>query len=298
MRAKGLSLMDHNKRNALLTAIDVGNMTRAAELLGYTQSGLSYIIKSLEAEFGFPLLVRSRAGVRPTADCTRILPILRDLHHKSQRLEQEVADIRGLAVGTVSVGVFPCISRFWMPAILRNFTARYPGITLSIQESGQEGLDQWLRDGSVELLLYSRQPHYTHQWIQFMQDDLCAVVAADHPLAKEKEIALDQLTGEPFIMEDSAHDHDIPRLLKDSGFHPNVCWSSKDELAILNMVAAGLGVSVLPGLYLQDMPDGVVSLPLVPRAYRQLGAAMLSLEELSPAAKRFLDSAKATMGVK
>lgn len=289
--------MDHNKRNALLTAIDVGNMTRAAEQLGYTQSGLSYIIKTLEAEFGFPMLVRSRSGVRPTADCMRILPILRDLHHKSQMLEQEVADIRGLAVGAVSVGVFPCISRFWMPTILRNFTARYPGITLSIRESGQEDLDQWLRDGSVDLLLYSRQPNYTHQWIQFMQDDLCAVVPEGHPLAPCREIALDQLTGEPFIMEDDAHDHDIPRLLKDSGFHPNVCWSSKDELAILNMVAAGLGVSVLPGLYLQDMPPGVKALPLVPRAYRQLGAAMLSLEELSPAARRFLDSAKTTMGV-
>ena len=91
--------MEQNKRSALLTAIDLGNLTRAAEQLGYTQSGLSYIIKTLETEFGFPLLVRSRAGVRPTADCMRILPILRDLDHKSQLLEQEVANIRGLAVG-------------------------------------------------------------------------------------------------------------------------------------------------------------------------------------------------------
>jgi DNA-binding transcriptional LysR family regulator len=99
-------------------------------------------------------------------------------------------------------------------------------------------------------------------------------------------------------MEDDAHDHDIPRLLKESGFQPNVCWSSKDELAIINMVKAGLGVSVLPGLYLKERHPGVVILPLVPRAYRQLGAAMLSMDDLSPAAKRFLESAKQTMGVK
>ena len=290
--------MDQNKRNALLTTIDIGNITRAAEQLGYTQSGLSYIIKAMESEVGFPLLVRSRSGVRPTADCMRILPILRDLHHKSQMLEQEVADIRGLAVGTVSVWVFPCISRFWMPGILRDFTSRYPGITLSIRESGQEDLDQWLREGSVDLLLYSRQHNYNHQWIQFVQDDLCAVVPEGHPLSEAREISLDQLRGEPFIMEDDAHDHDIPSLLKDSGFRPNVCWSSKDELAILNMVATGLGVSVLPGLYLQDMPAGVKALPLVPRAYRQLGAAMVSLEDLSPAARRFLDSARITMGIR
>lgn len=58
--------MDQNKRVALLTAIDLGNLTRAAEQLGYTQSGLSYVIKTLETELGFPLLLRSRSGVRPT----------------------------------------------------------------------------------------------------------------------------------------------------------------------------------------------------------------------------------------
>ena len=185
-------------------------------------------------------------------------------HHKSQLLEQEVADIRGLAVGNVSVGVFPCISRFWMPNILRDFTTRYPGITLSIRESGQDDLDEWLKNGSVDLLLYSRQPNFPYQWVQFMQDDLCAVVPEGHPLVWAKEISLEQLEGEPFIMEDDAHDHDIPRLLKESGFTPNVCWSSKDELAIINMVKAGLGVSVLPGLYLKERHPGVVILPLVP----------------------------------
>ena len=68
--------MDQNKCVALLTAIDLGNLTRAAEQLGYTQSGLSYVIKTLETELGFPLLVRSRTGVRPTEDCQRILPLL------------------------------------------------------------------------------------------------------------------------------------------------------------------------------------------------------------------------------
>ena len=107
--------MDQNKCVALLTAIDLGNLTRAAEQLGYTQSGLSYVIKTLETELGFPLLVRSRTGVRPTEDCQRILPLLRDLDRKSRQLEQEAADIRGLAVGTVSLATFPSISRFWLP---------------------------------------------------------------------------------------------------------------------------------------------------------------------------------------
>ena len=118
--------MDQNKCVALLTAIDLGNLSRAAEQLGYTQSGLSYVIKTLETELGFPLLVRSRTGVRPTEDCQRILPLLRDLDRKSRQLEQEAADIRGLAVGTVSLATFPSISRFWLPEILRELRPALP----------------------------------------------------------------------------------------------------------------------------------------------------------------------------
>ena len=80
--------MDRNKCVALLTAIDLGNLTRAAELLGYTQSGLSYVIKTLETELGFPLLLRSRMGVRPTENCQRILPLLRELERNNRKLEE------------------------------------------------------------------------------------------------------------------------------------------------------------------------------------------------------------------
>lgn len=246
--------MDQNKRVALLTAIDLGNLTRAAEQLGYTQSGLSYVIKALEAELGFPLLVRSRAGVRPTDECQRILPLLRELDRKSRQLEQEAADIRGLAVGNVFIATFPSISRFWLPQILRDFAQLYPGITVSIRESGQEEQDEWLREGAIDLAFCSYHDSPYH-WIPFLEDEIWA------------------------------------------GVHPDVRWTSKDELAILAMVKLELGVSVLPALYLHEEHPGVAVRPLVPRAFRQLGAMVPDLDNLSPAARRFLASARKTMGI-
>ena len=289
--------MDQTKREALLTAVELGNLTRAAEKLGYTQSGLSYTIKALEAELGFPLLIRSRTGVRPTADCQRILPLLREVDNLCRSIDQETADIRGLVTGTVHLAVFPCISRFWLPDILKNFASEYPGITLNIRECGQEAVDAALREGTIDFAFCSRQPEDPNDWVRFMEDDICAVVPADHPLAQREDLPLALLEDEPFFMEDSAYDHDIPRVLKEADFKPNIRWSSQDELAILAMVRAGLGVSVLPGFYLREEYPGVKVLPLNPRAHRQLGALMPSAARLSPAAKRFLTSAKATMGV-
>ena len=279
--------MDQNKRVALLTAIDLGNLTRAAEQLGYTQSGLSYVIKALEAELGFPLLVRSRAGVRPTDECQRILPLLRELDRKSRQLEQEAADIRGLAVGNVFIATFPSISRFWLPQILRDFAQLYPGITVSIRESGQEEQDEWLREGAIDLAFCSYHDSPYH-WIPFLEDEIWAAVPAGHSLAACDEIDLAKLTDEPFILEDRAYD---------AGVHPDVRWTSKDELAILAMVKLELGVSVLPALYLHEEHPGVAVRPLVPRAFRQLGAMVPDLDNLSPAARRFLASARKTMGI-
>ena len=284
--------MDQNKRVALLTAIDLGNLTRAAEQLGYTQSGLSYVIKALEAELGFPLLVRSRAGVRPTDECQRILPLLRELDRKSRQLEQEAADIRGLAVGNVFIATFPSISRFWLPQILRDFAQLYPGITVSIRESGQEEQDEWLREGAIDLAFCSYHDSPYH-WIPFLEDEIWAAVPAGHSLAACDEIDLAKLADEPFILEDRAYDYDITN----AGVHPDVRWTSKDELAILAMVKLELGVSVLPALYLHEEHPGVAVRPLVPRAFRQLGAMVPDLDNLSPAARRFLASARKTMGI-
>lgn len=287
--------MDQKKRKAILTAVELGNLTRAAEQLGYTQSGLSYLITTLEEELGFPLLVRSRTGVRPTADCLAILPYFRDLERKLQQVEQVASDIRGLVTGTVSIGVFHSISRYWLPDILRDFDAQYPGITVHIQEGDQEALDTWLADGTIDIAFSSRSPGGSELWIQFMEDEYFAILPKDHPLAQVESITLTALKDDPFILTNG--DFDLPRLFQEAGFQPSIRWSSHDELAILALVKAGLGVSLLPGLHLQGDTTGAAVLPLHPRAYRQLGVSFSSLADLSPAAKRFLVSAKGTMGI-
>ncbi len=287
--------MDQKKRRAILTAVELGNLTRAAETLGYTQSGLSYLITSLEEELGFPLLVRSRTGVRPTADCLAILPYFRELERKLQQVEQVASDIRGLATGTVSIGVFHSISRYWLPDILRDFDAQYPGITVHILEGDQEALDAWLADGTIDIAFSSRSPGGSDLWVRFMEDEYFAILPEGHRLAKVEAITLSALKEDPFIL--TSGDFDLPRLLQEAGFQPRVRWSSHDELAILALVKAGLGVSLLPGLHLQGDTTGAAVLPLRPRVYRQLGVSFSSLADLSPAAKRFLVSAKGTMGI-
>ena len=96
--------MDTAKIRALLAAADLGSISKAADALGYTQSGVTHIIRALEEEAGFPLLLRGNRGVRLTADGERLAPLFRELAAMADRLEQELALTRGVERGAVRIG--------------------------------------------------------------------------------------------------------------------------------------------------------------------------------------------------
>lgn len=87
--------MDSSRLEHLLKVIECGSITKASEELGYTQSGISHMVKALEKEFGFPLFARGRSGVEPTEDCKRIIPAIRQIVRWNEQLGQLTADIRG-----------------------------------------------------------------------------------------------------------------------------------------------------------------------------------------------------------
>ena len=96
--------MDTEKCAALLCVLERGSITAAAEDLGYTVSGISRMMATLEAESGFPLLIRSRNGVCPTEECKSLLPTFRELAHLGRLYDERCAAIRGLETGVIRVG--------------------------------------------------------------------------------------------------------------------------------------------------------------------------------------------------
>ena len=101
--------MDTKKWEALVTAVELGSFTRAAEKLGCTQSGLTHMMNSLEKEAGLPLLLRDRYGVRPTAAGERLLPLVQDFLRSGRRLEEQMAAQSGLKRENIRVGAYSSI---------------------------------------------------------------------------------------------------------------------------------------------------------------------------------------------
>ena len=289
--------MDVVKCEAFLAAVDSGSFTAAAESLGYTQSGITRMINSLEAETGFPLFIRSKKGVALTGNGEMMLPVFRDIVRANKNMEQLSSDILGVVKGNLSIGSYFSISAIWMPDILSRFTTLYPGIKVNLMEGGNLEMSRWLNENSVDCCFCAEPSGDTScDWLPLYKDELVAWLPKDHPDAKAKKIKPSTLEKEPFIMTSPNHDTDQDRLLAELKLTPDICLSTRDGYSTYNMVAAGLGISFNQRLISSKWDGSVVELPFDPPRYVSLGIAVPVLREASPATKRFIECAKEVIG--
>lgn len=286
--------MDVRKMEVFLRGIDLGNLTKAGEELGYTQSGVSHMMKSLEEEVGFPLLIRGRQGVGPTSDGEKLIPFVRDFIQSNEKLEQLVSGIKGLQTGTLNLGSFSSISFHWLPRMLKEFQLAYPGVTLKLMEGGEDEIEEMLETGQVDMAFFSRQPGHTYDWIHLTKDPLMAVLPKAHPRSGDHKFPIKGFEEEPFVITAMGFDYDINGTLAKNNINPDIKFSCMDDLTVISMVSNGLGLSILPELVLKGHEDKVDRLLLEPAAYRDLGIAVLSFKKISPAAKGFIEIAKKT----
>jgi DNA-binding transcriptional LysR family regulator len=143
--------MDIKKYELFADLVETGNFTASAERLGFTQSGVSHIIKGLEKEMGFPLFVRTRRGVELTDSGRRIVPLIRQLLSDHSRLEQTIGELNGLSIGSITIGTYLSISINWLPKIIFEFQKDFPGIDINMKEGGIDDIESWIETAMLIL---------------------------------------------------------------------------------------------------------------------------------------------------
>lgn len=135
--------MDTKKYEVFEKTVELSSLTKAAEELGLTQSGVSHIIAALEEEFGFPLLTRSRTGARLTPEGEKIMPFLRDILRSQEQLDQTAAELRGLSAGTVRIATFTSVAVHWLPGMMQEFQTLYPHVEFKLFNGDYHDVDRW-----------------------------------------------------------------------------------------------------------------------------------------------------------
>lgn len=279
--------MNASKYQVFLRVVELGSVTRAAEEMGYTQSGVSHIISGLEAEFQLVLLHRSRSGVRLTDAGRRLMPHLRAVVREDEALRQAAAAVRGLKEGTVHLGAISSVSISWLPAILKAFSEKEPGIDIRLHNGDYHDMESWLSDGTVDLAFVALPWQEGCRLLPLKDDPLMVILPKDHPLAGLETFPLDRLADEPFISLLESSLHDTQQVLRGRSIQLKTRYVTKDDYALISMVENGLGVSIVPGLLLRGLEGRVAAIPPETRAKRTLALALQ--ENPSPAAECLAD---------
>lgn len=285
---EGNKEMEINKLKILLKVIAQGNMTKASEDISYSQSGISHVVKALERDFGFPLLVRNRIGVEATEDCKRVLPAIQQIIYWNEQLEQIAASVKGVTIGKVRIGTFTSMSVHWLPKIIKLFQSQYPNVEIELVEGGDQSLADGIENGLIDIGFGRKPVEMQTDWLPLFEDCLMAVLPAGS--FEGKAFPIKHFHHAPFIALPEYFDHEVADIFQEAGIVPDIKFSSTDDYTIISMVEQGVGISVLPQMVLQGYKHcHIQAISLDPYHQRQLGIVLPSMNSASPATRKFIE---------
>ena len=267
--------MDTKKLKALLTALNKGSLTAAAEELGYTQSGLTHMMNSLEEELGVKLLVRSKSGVLLSTVGQELLPLMRSVAESVDELEQTAEKLRLKSVTNLRLGAFSSVAGHWLPGIISAMRQINPELGVSILVKPIDEIYEAVRRDELDCAIISYQASLCSglTWVPLKEDPLMAILPKDYKFSGDS-YPVKSFEGEEFLMPSFRFDMDIIPLFGSNGskINPIIRYTNLDDAAIASMVAHGLGLSILSELIVKSVKEeGIRALPLDPPASRSMG---------------------------
>jgi DNA-binding transcriptional LysR family regulator len=267
------------------------HFTRAAEELNVAQPSVSQQLAKLEAELGTRLFHRMKRRVALTPAGEALLPRARRLLAELDEARVEVEELTGLRKGSLAIGATPSISTHLLPRVLADFHQRHPGIRLALREAGSRLLVQSLESGELDLafvILPIRQPILESR--RLFKEQLVLAVSASDELASRGALRLAELCEAPFVMFREGYDLRDTTLAacRRQGFEPRPAVEAGEMDSVLKLVAAGLGVAIVPEMVI-DPSAGLVGLQIEqPRLSRVIALARRRDRYLSAAARELI----------
>ena len=265
--------MSISKYKALLTVVDMGALSKAAEKLGYTQSGLTHMMNNIESEFGFSVLQRGHYGIKLTPAGERIISKVRQLVMCEESLENELEMVRSWGDSAIRIGAFSSMAGTWLPSIIEKFNREFPDVIVQIQTGTVDELYGGLDDGKYDMCFGTKNSRYDFKWYPLDNDRFYAILPKDYP--EDSDVfRITHFNGTKFLMPGLGFDDDISAVFSQNNVRPFVTPTYVDDPAIISMVEHGLGISMLSELIITGRSEGIKALPIVPEVSRTLALAI------------------------
>lgn len=273
----------------LIALADHRHVTDAAAALDISQPTLSRALARIEAELGTRLFERVPSGLVLTPNGELAVGAARDLTARHDQLRAELAGRMDPDSGTVRLAFLDSMSTSLVPQVLREFHAAAPAVRVLLTQEPHHDITRDLNSGAVELAITHGRPDGPFAWVPMQEERLVLVVPAGHRWSSRRRIALESLADEELVTPPRGFGYRalVDELLGSAGVAPRVSFESADLATIEGLVAAGLGVAVLPEQFAGQ--TGTIGIPLTEAAARRtIGLTWRTDRELAPPAARFV----------
>ncbi len=269
-------MLNTGRLNAFREVVDRGSFSEAADALSYSQSAVSQAIATLEAEVGTALIERRRGGVRPTAAGAALAGHVGGILAQMEAAEEEIAAISAGRGGRLRTASFPTAGATLMPQAIAGFRASHPGVEVTLAEGEPEEIAPRLRAGEFDLVLLFEFEGVGERLgagmrrFPLFDDPLHLALPSGHPLASRRTLRLEDLREEAWVQTSAASPcaRHVVRSCHAAGFEPKVSFESDDYLTVQGLVAAGVGVALIPRLALAGAREDIAIRELQPRQAR------------------------------
>mgnify|MGYP004591510665 FL=1 len=249
--------MDTNKLKVLSRIVELGSMGKAAEELNYTKSALTHLVKSLEKEFGFPILERDYSGARINSYGRELLPYISAVVRAEDALRKRASQIADNINLRLCIGSLVSISMYILPPILLEFSNVMPNVDVELKIGDYDDLLRWLDDGTCDLCISLQENTEGFTWIPLCSDPFFAAVPKGVRPNEDGVFPIRRFSEIPFLMPSVNAEQRLRDVLQANGIRSQLQVRSADNNALLSIVGNGVGGSILPALCLADHPDSV-----------------------------------------
>jgi DNA-binding transcriptional LysR family regulator len=296
-------MFDVKQLRVLRAVAEHGSFSAAADALSYTQPAISQQIAALEKRAGTKLVDRGSRGVRLTDAGRTLVAHAEVVIARLAAAEAELEAIAGIRGGRVRLSSFPTAGASLLPPAVAEFTRRHPDVELNFMEREPEDASVSLRAAELEIAIvfeYSemKQPEFDRMYEgielhHLVDDPMYLALPRNHPLAAKPRVRLGDVADETWVQESGAHSwcgsfHEA--VCTNAGFQPKVGFRSDDYNVVQGLIAAGVGISLLPALAFTNVREDIVVRSLGPKApTRRIVSAVIDGRYRSPATEAMLD---------
>ena len=289
--------MDSKKLEILMTAVDLGSFSKASEVVGYTQSGLTHLVDSLEREIGLTLVRRDHSGIALTEEGEALMPAIREFLRANAKLENRIAAITEKSTRTIRVAAYASIAMRWMPEILYRFRRVCPNIDVDLRmvDNAIEPFEL-LEKGRTDVIFAAKQAGFSCDWAPLCQDAMYALLPPDYPLDGQETFPIEAFEGKEFLMPYGKFDLDVKAALAANNVKPKIRPCHVDDETVIRMVGKGLGLSMMAEMMIRGRTNGVTAVPIEPATGRELGMGLHMRESMPDGILRLRECVLAFIG--